>query len=165
MSDLFTLFDHLLTGPTEQVHFTISRDPAGGLTVLITPQLSAADPPPEEARDTTATALAQARAALALPLIVRATVAELDASLPTLLAEYTGQRESLSTSQMTLEELRQAAVAARTAVARQAAKTPPKPTAAPQEDGADDPAASTPTASAAAPVPAPLPATNPDSLF
>lgn len=125
-ADLFAL----LLGPTEQVNFTLTRNPDGALTVVVTPLL-------KDAPDALPDALAPVRAALARPVRIVAPAAELDARLPDLLRRYAASRATLAESWGALESLEEAARLAR-AAAHRAKTAPPSqrpPVAEPDGEG------------------------------
>lgn len=127
---LFADWFALLLGPTEQVNFTLTRNPDGALTVVVTPLL-------KDAPDALPDALAPVRAALARPVRIVAPAAELDARLPDLLRRYAASRATLAESWGALESLEEAARLAR-AVAHRAKTAPPSqrpPVAEPDGEG------------------------------
>lgn len=100
MSELFTAFDQIL-GAAEKIIFTIEKRAGAGLRVIIQPALKTApDNLPEDQ--------ASIRAALALPIVVTAPAAQLDAEFPACLSSYANQRTSLAASLGVLESLQEA---------------------------------------------------------
>lgn len=100
MSELFATFDQII-GAAEKIIFTIEKRAGVGLRVIIQPALKTApDHLPEDQ--------ANIRAALALPIVVTAPAAQLDAEFPTCLSSYANQRTSLAASLGVLESLQEA---------------------------------------------------------
>ena len=85
----------------ERLRFEIARNPDGGLTLLVQPLLTK---PVENLEGDTA----PLRAALAMPLRITGTVAELDAQLPALLATYGERRRDVEMKVTALEALKEA---------------------------------------------------------
>jgi PRTRC genetic system protein E len=85
----------------ERLRFEVARHPDGGLTLLVQPFLTK----PVENLEGDAAAL---RAALAMPLRITGTVAELDARLPALLATYGERRRDVEMKVTALDALKEA---------------------------------------------------------
>lgn len=85
----------------ERLRFEIARNPDGGLTLLVQPLLTK----PVENLEGDAASL---RAALAMPLRITGSVAELDAQLPALLATYGERRRDVELKVTTLDALKEA---------------------------------------------------------
>lgn len=100
MSVLFTLFDQML-GSAEKIVFTLEKRAGTGLRVIVQPALKTA---PDNLPDDQA----NIRAALALPIVVTASAAQLDAEFPGCLSSYANQRTSLAASLSVLESLQEA---------------------------------------------------------
>lgn len=167
-STLFSQFDRLLLNE-ESLQFTVSRGPNGTLTVLLQPVLKAST-------ETMSDEVQSIRAALATPLYLSQTPAELDARFDDLVRATAAVRAELRTNfdalLLTLREANkftksQTATAQKrggesSAAATTAARDPAKPSApAPVADTAD---ADDDDASSDTPPPAPAPtATTPPS--
>ncbi|WP_020503580.1 PRTRC system protein E [Lamprocystis purpurea] len=97
------LFEHLAGVLTagERLRFEIARNPDGGLTVLVQPLMIT--PVEHLAGDT-----ASLRAALAMPLRITGSVAELDARLPAMLVTYGERRQDVAMKVTALETLKEA---------------------------------------------------------
>ena len=98
--DLFEQLVGVLTAG-ERLRFEIARNPDGGLTLLVQPLLIR----PVENLEGDAAPL---RAALAMPLRITGSVAELDARLPAMLATYGERRRDVETKVTALEALKEA---------------------------------------------------------
>ena len=85
----------------ERLRFEIARNPDGGLTLLVQPLLTK----PVENLDGDTAPL---RAALAMPLRITGSVAELDARLPALLATFGERRRDVEMKVTALEALKDA---------------------------------------------------------
>jgi PRTRC genetic system protein E len=131
--------------PGERLRFDLARD-GEHLTLMIQPTLP-------RAVDDTDSSIACLRAALAMPLRIVGTPAELDAELPALLAAYGARRADVAGKSAALDSLKEAAKTGARLVDA-AGKPGRNATAAPAETPAVAPAPAT----------APL-AANPDSLF
>lgn len=127
----------------EQFKFQVTRE-GDRLAVMIQPLLGAA---PEDIEDDEDSPAAQARAALATPLLVRMTPAELDQHFGPKLTTYGEVRGELTDSYQTLiEDLKDSSKRAQKAVqdkkagAKAPTKSLPKPEAKkkPEMDGDDD---------------------------
>jgi len=126
------LFEHLAGVLTagERLRFEIARNPDGGLTVLVQPLLIT--PVEHLAGDT-----ASLRAALAMPLRITGSVADLDTQLPAMLATYGERRQDVAMKVTALETLKEAGkagarlVATGTQGAAVAAPLDPTPTSVP----------------------------------
>lgn len=147
-----SLFRHIAAclGPDEQVSFQLRCDGAE-LTVLVLPQLKVKASSPT---DPDQQAL---RAALAYPLVVRGTAADLDESLWATLTTYASQRHALHASDQDLTALAAAVQQTQQTVHRRRTATPAIPSPTPPSLPAAPP--SVPHASPA------FSTTNPDSLF
>jgi len=97
------LFEHLAGVLTagERLRFEIARNPDGGLTVLVQPLLIT---PVEHLEGDTASL----RAALAMPLRITGSVADLDTQLPALLVTYGERRQDVAMKVTALETLKEA---------------------------------------------------------
>ncbi|WP_295454955.1 PRTRC system protein E [uncultured Thiodictyon sp.] len=124
----------------ERLRFEIARNPDGGLTLLVQPLLTK----PVENLDGDTAPL---RAALAMPLRITGSVAELDARLPALLATFGERRRDVEMKVTALEALKDAGKAGARLV----------------EQGRQAPVAAAPLD----PIPAAVPATptDPNNLF
>ncbi|AUB85141.1 PRTRC system protein E [Candidatus Thiodictyon syntrophicum] len=98
--DLFEQLVGVLTAG-ERLRFEIARNPDGGLTLLVQPLLIR----PVENLEGDAAPL---RAALAMPLRITGSIAELDARLPALLATYGERRRDVEMKVTSLEALKEA---------------------------------------------------------
>ncbi|WP_295390957.1 PRTRC system protein E [uncultured Thiodictyon sp.] len=124
----------------ERLRFEIARNPDGGLTLLVLPLLTK----PVENLDGDTAPL---RAALAMPLRITGSVAELDARLPGMLATYGERRRDVEMKVTALEALKDAGKAGARLVER----------------GSQAPVAAAPLAPA--PTTAPAAPTDPNNLF
>ncbi|WP_020504313.1 PRTRC system protein E [Lamprocystis purpurea] len=88
-------------GDGERLRFELARNGDGGLTVMVQPLL--AKPLNDLAGDTAAL-----RAALAMPLRITGTTADLDARLPALLVTYGERRHDVGGKVAALDALREA---------------------------------------------------------
>ena len=134
--------------PGERLRFDLARD-GEHLTLMIQPTLP-------RAVDDTDSSIACLRAALAMPLRIVGTPAELDAELPALLAAYGARRADVAGKSAALDSLKEAAKTGARLV--DAAGKPGRNATAAPAAPAETPAV------APAPATAPL-AANPDSLF
>ncbi|NCA71175.1 MAG: PRTRC system protein E [Sphingobacteriia bacterium] len=129
--------------PGERVRFDLARD-GENFTLMVQPTLA-------RAVDDIDSPSAGLRAALAMPLRVAGTAAELDAELPALLSAYGARRSDVAGKSAALESLKEAAKKG----ARLSAETPTPAATLPGSAAATVPVAPAPVA----------PASNPDSLF
>lgn len=160
-STLFSQFDRLLLNE-ESLQFTVSRGPNGTLTVLLQPVLKAST-------ETMSDEVQSIRAALAAPLYLSQTPAELDARFDDLVRATAAARAELRTNfdalLLTLREANKSAKS-QTATAQKrgsgpsaAATTPARPPATPSAPApvADTADADDDDASSDTPPPAPAP--------
>jgi PRTRC genetic system protein E len=144
-----------ILGPDERLRFDLARNKDGQLTVLVQPYLAQ----PIEHLEGDA---ARLRAALAMPLRVSGTAAELDAGMPALLAEFADRRRTVGGQVAALDALKEAGKTGARLQAEKAAT--PAPSVPATQAATALPAQVSPPVTPAVPA-APAPVVNPGSLF